>query len=79
MTHKLRLWKLGVWNATNPGRSIIPTQQSVDRLREILRNAKKDTDIVWGGPPLSVEVIEGDVDVIVKLLEDGSYKIEFIQ
>jgi len=70
---KIRLWKLG-----NLEKDIYPTQQACSRLAEILTNAKGDAlDIIWG-PDLTVETVEGDIDVIVTQLKDGNQRIQVV-
>jgi len=74
---KIRLWKLG-----NAEKGIYPTDQIMDSLCNILANAKKHEgdeplDIIWG-PDISVEVVEGDMDVIYQQLADGSQKITVV-
>lgn len=66
----IRLWKLGYIDKTNPSNNIIPTKQAIDKLRELLNNAKNSNknveDIIWG-PELHVELIkidESDLDII---------------
>ena len=73
---KIRLWKLGSLE-----HKLFPTELSVAKLAEVLLGAKAGEDgfidIIWG-PDLTVEVVEGDVDVIVRQLEDGNQEIKIV-
>jgi hypothetical protein len=77
MTQKIILWKLG-----NLKKGLFPTDKTVRNLVDILRQANKNCDgnifnIIWG-PDLEVEVIEGDINVLVSQNEDGTQSIRVI-
>lgn len=59
----LRLWKLGSLD-----HKLYPTQETIDRLAELLMsiNTNEDVDLIWG-PDLTVEehiLSEGDLNVV---------------
>jgi hypothetical protein len=68
-----------VWKLGNSEKGLYPTNEAVKRLAEILQDAPVDKplDLIWG-PDLEVEVVEGDLDVIVTQLEDGNQHIEVV-
>lgn len=73
---KIRLWTLG-----NIEHKIYPSLAVTQKLANILKKARENPDepldIIWG-PDLSVEVVEGDMDVIISKLEDGNQRIQII-
>jgi hypothetical protein len=58
MSKKIRLWKLGSLE-----HKIVPTQEAIQTLREILQECedsqKEVVDIIWG-PAIEVQEIGGD-------------------
>jgi hypothetical protein len=52
----IRLWTLGYIDRENPLNSIIPTKESIAKLRDLIKSEEGSTmDIIWG-PDLSLTV-----------------------
>lgn len=77
MSQKIVLWKLG-----DVKRGLSPTDKTIQRLAEVITEARLSeddtTDIIWGDIGLNVEVIEGDIDVIIVENEDGTQSIKLV-
>lgn len=72
---KIRLWKLGSLE-----HRIMPTQQGLNKLRNILKESTAksgEIDIVWG-PELNVELIEIEDDVKNYIVNEEG-KLELIE
>ncbi len=72
---KIRLWKLGSLE-----HRITPTQQGLNKLRNILKESTAksgEIDIVWG-PELNVELIEIEDDVKNYIVNEEG-KLELIE
>lgn len=71
---KIRLWKLG-----NIEHRIAPTSGGVQKLADALKVLNEEGgDLIWG-PDLEVVTVEGEADIIVSHLEDGTQKITKVE
>ena len=64
---KIMLWKLGHLDKNNLLNSILPTKESLEKFREILKSSLATSpdgtvSLIWG-PDIDVELVEIDDDV----------------
>lgn len=68
----IRLWRLGYIDTDNPCNSILPTAESIAKLRALIKesdNTGGTLDIIWG-PDLSLDVVTyPDGDDVVDFIE----------
>jgi hypothetical protein len=67
----IRLWRLGYIDKDNPSNSLLPTAESLRKLKDLINNNTSGgiLDIIWG-PDLSLDVItHPDSDDVVDVIE----------
>lgn len=72
---RIRLWKIGSLE-----HNVYPTEDAIQRLADGIQSLNSDGggDLIWG-PDLTVEAVDGDLDLIIEQLENGEQRITRIE